>query len=96
MEGKDAEKMDSESPFRLSSGCLFVYVGGLSDDGMLCFRPGIEHAPGGVLPPYEKDAGNCHNSGCGVPLQQCRPPPPERWFRRHRQGLPLYEMLLFR
>ena len=47
MEGKDAEKMDSESPFRLSSGCLFVYVGGLSDDGMLCFRPGIEHAPGG-------------------------------------------------
>lgn len=47
MEGKDAEKMDSESPFRLSSGCLFVYVGGLSDDGMLCFRPGIEHAPAG-------------------------------------------------
>ena len=47
MEGKDAEKMDSESPFRLSSGCLFVDVGGLSDDGMLCFRPGIEHAPGG-------------------------------------------------
>lgn len=39
--------MDSESPFRLSSGCLFVYVGGLSDDGMLCFRPGIEHAPAG-------------------------------------------------
>ena len=36
MEGKDAEKMDSESPFRLSSGCLFVDVGGLSDDGMLC------------------------------------------------------------
>ena len=48
MEGKDAEKMDSESPFRLSSGCLFVHVGGLSDDGMLCFRPGIEHAPGGA------------------------------------------------
>lgn len=47
MEGKDAEKMDSESPFRLSSGCLFVHVGGLSDDGMLCFRPGIEHAPAG-------------------------------------------------
>ena len=47
MEGKDAEKMDSESPFRLSSGCLFVDVGGLSDDGMLCFRPGIEHTPAG-------------------------------------------------
>ena len=54
MEGKDAEKMDSESPFRLSSGCLFVCVGGLSDDGILCFRPGIEHAPGGVLPPVQK------------------------------------------
>lgn len=47
MEGKDAEKMDSESPFRLSSGCLFVYVGGLSDDGVLFFRPCIEHAPAG-------------------------------------------------
>lgn len=57
MEGKDAEKMDSESPFRLSSGCLFVDVGGLSDDGMLCFRPGIEHAPGGVLPPYKSHKG---------------------------------------
>ena len=57
MEGKDAKKMDSESPFRLSSGCLFVDVGGLSDDGMLCFRPGIEHAPGGVLPPYKSHKG---------------------------------------
>lgn len=57
MEGKDAEKMDSESPFRLSSGCLFVYVGGLSDDGMLCFRPGIEHAPGGMFPPYKSHKG---------------------------------------
>ena len=57
MEGKDAEKMDSESPFRLSSGCLFVCVGGLSDDGMLCLRPGIEHAPGRVLPPYKSHKG---------------------------------------
>ena len=57
MEGKDAEKMDSESPFRLSSGCLFVDVGGLSYDGMLCFRAGIEHAAGGVLPPYESHKG---------------------------------------
>lgn len=54
MEGKDAEKMDSESPFRLSGGCLFVYVGGLSDDGMLCFRPGIEHAPRRGAPSVQK------------------------------------------
>lgn len=47
MEGKDAEKMDSESPFRLSSGCLFVCVGGLSDDGMLCFRPALNTPPAG-------------------------------------------------
>ena len=57
MEGKDAEKMDSESPFRLSSGCLFVDVGGLSDDGVLFFRPCIEHAPGGVLPPCKRHKG---------------------------------------
>ena len=57
MEGKDPEKMDSESPFRLSNSRLFVYVGGLSDDGMLCFRPGIEHAPGWVLPPYKSHKG---------------------------------------
>ena len=28
VEKMDLEKMDSESPFRLSSGCLFVDVGG--------------------------------------------------------------------